>query len=175
MSSSSLTVAQQGFDAWRRGDFDALGAIFAPDVEWRWFEPGGWDCHSRDDVMRTLRQRHAAGFAEGRLKFHDAGSDVVVTAHPSEIGGHEWPDETSTVIRFHEGKVAAIPTSTNRRRTWASWNRAVPALPRLAEPRSWNCRRRTSAGIREYHLAMIRQACTGCGCDQCPCPDCTKK
>ena len=84
-SSSSLTVAQQGFDAWRRGDFDALEAIFAPDVEWRWFEPGDWDCHSRDDVMRTLRQRHAAGFAEGRLNFHDAGSDVVVvTAHPSE-------------------------------------------------------------------------------------------
>ena len=47
---SSLTVAQQGFDAWRR----------------------------------------------------------VVTAHPSEIGGHEWPDETSTVIRFHEGKVVSM-------------------------------------------------------------------
>ncbi len=51
-SSSSLTVAQQGFDAWHRRDFDALEAIFAPDVEWRWFEPGDWDCHSRDDVMR---------------------------------------------------------------------------------------------------------------------------
>ena len=34
-SSSSLTAAQQGFDAWRRGDFDALEAIFAPEVEWR--------------------------------------------------------------------------------------------------------------------------------------------
>ena len=45
-SRSSLTVAQQGFDAWRRGDFDALEAIFAPDAEWRWFEPGDWDCHS---------------------------------------------------------------------------------------------------------------------------------
>jgi hypothetical protein len=159
------------------------------------------------------------------LNFRDAGSDVVVvTAHPSEIGGQEWPDETSTVIRFHEGKVvsmqdypteaealtaaqwrrgphvpagvialdgsparstffacavgpsvAAISTSTNRRRTSASENRAVPALPRPVEPRFWNCRRRTSAGIREYHLAMIRQACTGCGCDQCPCPDCTKR
>jgi len=59
--------------------------------------------------MRTLRQRHAAGLAEGRLKFHDARYDVVVvTAHPSEIGGHEWPDETSTVIRFHEGKVVSM-------------------------------------------------------------------
>jgi len=23
--------------------------------------------------------------------------------------------------------------------------------------------------------AMIRKACTGCGCDQCPCPDCSNK
>lgn len=71
--SSSLAVVQQGFDAWRRGDFDALEAIFAPDVEWRWFEPGDWDCHSRDDVMRTLRQRHAAGFAEGRVELSRRG------------------------------------------------------------------------------------------------------
>ena len=107
--SPSLAVAERGFDAWRRGDFDALEAIFAPEVEWRWFEPGDWDCHNRDDVMGTLRQRQAAGFAEGRLNFHDAGSDVVVvTAHPSEIGGPEWPDETSTVIRFHEGKVVSM-------------------------------------------------------------------
>jgi ketosteroid isomerase-like protein len=90
--SPSLAVAQEGFDAWRRGDFAAPEAIFAPDVEWRWFEPGDWDCHNRDDVMRTLRQRRAAGFAEGQLTFHDGGSDtVVVTAHSSEIGGPEWP------------------------------------------------------------------------------------
>src|SRR2546427_13019791 len=116
-NSSSLTVAQQGFDAWRRGDFDALEAIFAPDVEWRWFEPGDWDCHSRDDVMRTLRQRQAAGLAEGRLNFHDAGSDVVVvTAHPSEIAGPEWLDETSTVIRFQEGTRSSRCRTTAPRR-----------------------------------------------------------
>ena len=107
--SSSLAHAKQGFDAWRRGDFDELESIFAPDVEWRWFEAGDWDCHSRDDVMRTLRQRHAAGFAEGRLNFRAAGADVVVvTAHPSEIGGPEWPDETSTVIHSHDGRVVSM-------------------------------------------------------------------
>ena len=86
--SSSLAIAQRGFDGWRRGDFDALETIVAPDVEWRWLEPGDWDCHSRADVMRTLRQRHAAGFAERRLNFQDARSEVVVvTAQPSKIGG----------------------------------------------------------------------------------------
>ena len=107
--SSARALAEEGFDAWRRGDFDALEEMFAPDVEWRWFEPGDWDCHSRKEVMRTLRQRHAAGFAQGRLNIQEAGSDaVVVTAHPSDIGGPEWPDETSTVIRFRDGKVVSM-------------------------------------------------------------------
>ena len=107
--SRSFTLAERGFESWRRGDFDALERMFAPAVEWRWFEPGEWDCHSRREVMRTLRQRHAAGFAEGRLKFHEAGPDVVVvTAYPSEIGGPDWPDETSTVIRFRDGEVVSM-------------------------------------------------------------------
>ena len=102
-------IAQQGFDAWRRGDFAALEAIFAPDVEWRWFEPGEWDCHDCSDVMRVLRERHAAGFADRRLELHDAGPDaVIVTAHPREIGGPEWSDETATVIRFRQGKVVSM-------------------------------------------------------------------
>jgi len=59
--------------------------------------------------MRTRRQRHAAGFAQGHVNIQQAGSEVVVvTAHPSEIGGSEWPGETSTVIRFREGKVVAM-------------------------------------------------------------------
>lgn len=65
--------------------------------------------HNRDDVMRTLRERHAAGFTGGRIDLNDAGSGVlVVTAYPSEIGGPDWPEETSTVIRFHEGKVVSM-------------------------------------------------------------------
>jgi ketosteroid isomerase-like protein len=108
-SSSSLTVAQQGFDAWRRGDFDALEAIFAPDVEWRWFEPGDWDCHSRDDVMRTLRQRHAAGLRRRTLELPRRGIRRGRRHRAPERGRRpEWPDETSTVIRFHEGKVVSM-------------------------------------------------------------------
>src|SRR5438094_1171437 len=106
-SSSSLTVAQQGFDAWRRGDFDALEAIFAPDVEWRWFEPGDWDCHSRDDVMRTLRQRYEQGFGRGSQEFVEPGNpeQVVIVYHPREIGGPEWPEETATVMTFSGDRV----------------------------------------------------------------------
>jgi hypothetical protein len=65
-------------EAWCRGDFETIERILDPDVEWRWFEPGDWDCHNRDDVMRVLRQRFDQGFAKGDLTFRGAGEDVVV-------------------------------------------------------------------------------------------------
>jgi hypothetical protein len=30
-------------------------------------------------------------------------------------------------------------------------------------------------GCGRYTVRMIREAYTGYGCDQCPCPDCNKK
>ena len=102
-------IAEDGLAAWRRGDFDRLERLFDPSVEWRWFERGEWDCQGRDDVMRTLRERYAEGFAKGELEFRDGGEDsIVVVSHPSEIGGPEWPTETATVMRFRAGKVGSM-------------------------------------------------------------------
>jgi ketosteroid isomerase-like protein len=109
VSERALALAQQGLSAWKRGDFDVLEQMLDPDVDWRWFEPGEWDCRNREDVMRTLRERHEQGFAAGALEFVDGGGDaVIVVAHPSEIGGAEWPDETATIIRFRDDRVVSM-------------------------------------------------------------------
>jgi hypothetical protein len=50
MSEQTMKLAREGFGAWQRGDFDTLEAMLDPGVRWHWFEPGEWDCHSRDDV-----------------------------------------------------------------------------------------------------------------------------
>jgi hypothetical protein len=63
VSSSRTEIAREGLEAWRAGDFEKVERILDPDVEWRWFEPGEWDCHGREDVMRTLRERYEQGFA----------------------------------------------------------------------------------------------------------------
>jgi ketosteroid isomerase-like protein len=102
-------VAREGFAAWQRGDFKTLAKIFDADVQWRWFEPGDWDCRDRDDVLRVLRQRHSAGFARGRIEIQPAGEHrVIVTSHPSEIGGPAWPPETATVIEFRDEKIVSM-------------------------------------------------------------------
>jgi ketosteroid isomerase-like protein len=107
--STSTEIAREGLEAWRRGDFEALERILDPEVQWRWFEPGDWDCQGREDVLRTLRERYEQGFAEGKAAFREGGEDVViVVSHPSEIGGPEWPAETATVMRFRDGKVVSM-------------------------------------------------------------------
>jgi ketosteroid isomerase-like protein len=109
MATEPIEIARQGLEAWRSGDFDTVERILDPEVEWRWFEPGDWDCHSRDDVMQTLRERYEQGFAKGDLKFRGGGEDaVIIVAHPSEIGGQDWPDETATVMKFHGGRVVSM-------------------------------------------------------------------
>jgi ketosteroid isomerase-like protein len=109
MSNDPMAIATQGLDAWRNGDFEALERLLDPAIEWRWFEPGEWDCHNRVDVMRTLRERYEQGFAEGKLDFKEGGEDaIVVVSHPSEVGGPEWPAETATIMRFRDGKVVSM-------------------------------------------------------------------
>jgi ketosteroid isomerase-like protein len=109
VNSTPAEVAREGMEAWRRGDFETIERILDPNVEWLWFEPGDWDCHNRDDVMRVLRQRFEQGFAKGDLTFRSAGEDaVIVVAHPSEIGGPEWPDETATVMTFRDERVISM-------------------------------------------------------------------
>ena len=94
-------IAREGLEAWRKGDFETIEEILDRNVEWLATEAGEWDCHGRDDVMQTLRERYEQGFAKGDLQFLDGGEHaVIVVAHPSEIGGQDWPDETATVMTF---------------------------------------------------------------------------
>jgi ketosteroid isomerase-like protein len=109
VSSKPSEIARRGLEAWRKGDFETIEEILDRNVEWRWVEPGEWDCHDRNDVMRTLRERYDQGFAKGSLEFRDAGENaVIVVAHPSEIGGAEWPAETATVMKFRGGRVVSM-------------------------------------------------------------------
>ena len=125
MSEDAMARARAGFSAWQRGDFDTIDAMLDPDVEWRWFEPGEWDCHDRADVMRTLKERYEQGFARGDLEFTDGGDDsVIVVAHPAAIGGPEWPEETATVITFRGGVVTAMQDYRTEEEAVAATRRA---------------------------------------------------
>jgi ketosteroid isomerase-like protein len=105
----SLELTRAGLAAWKRGDFDALEELLAPEATWHAVEPGEWDCESREDVLRTLRERYDEGFTLGPIELLEGGPDVVILlSRPAETGGPDWPEETAIAITFRDGKVVAM-------------------------------------------------------------------
>jgi ketosteroid isomerase-like protein len=118
---SDLDLARAGLDAWKRGDFEALEELLAPEATWRAVEPGEWDCESRDDVLRTLRDRYEQGFTMSPIELVEGKpGKVILVSHPAQVGGPEWPEETAIVITFRDGRVVAMQdcsTLADARRT----------------------------------------------------------
>ena len=110
MPSDAIALAERGIEAWRRGDFESLEALLDPAVEWHAIEPGEWDCHSRDEVMRTLRERYEQGFTRGPLDLGETGRPevLVLVSRPRETGGPEWPEETATLLTFSGDRVVEM-------------------------------------------------------------------
>jgi hypothetical protein len=53
--------------------------------------------------------RYEQGFAKGDVQFREVGDDaVIVVAHPSEVGGPDWPDESATVMTFRGDHVISM-------------------------------------------------------------------
>jgi ketosteroid isomerase-like protein len=49
------------WEAWSRGDFDALATGLAPDARWRAVEDGPWNCADRAQILALMRENRAAG------------------------------------------------------------------------------------------------------------------
>ena len=98
---SDLELAQAGLAAWRRGDFDALEELLAPEATWRAVEPG--------DILQTLRERYEQGFTMGPIELLEGGpGTIILLSRPAEVGGPDWPEETVIAITFRAGKVVAM-------------------------------------------------------------------
>jgi hypothetical protein len=109
VNSKPTEIVRQGLAAWRQGDFGTVEKILDRNVKWHATEPGEWDCHGRDEVMQTLRERYEQGFAKGDLQFREGGEHaVIVIAHPSEIGGPDSPSEIATVMQFRNERVVLM-------------------------------------------------------------------
>lgn len=106
---TDLELARAGLDAWKRGDFEALEQLLAPDATWHAVEPGEWDCENRGEVLQTLRDRYEEGFTRGPLELVDGGTGrVILVSHPAQVGGPEWPEETAIAMTFEGGKVSSM-------------------------------------------------------------------
>jgi ketosteroid isomerase-like protein len=119
MDAELMEKARAGLQAWQDGDLSALQGLLDPDVELFWWQPGEWDCHSRDDVLRVLAQRRREGVNRAEVELIHAGEDVLVSvSHRVDRPG--WPDEPATVIRFCDGKAIEMRQFKSREEALAA-------------------------------------------------------
>ncbi len=117
MSRENVEVLRRGFEAFARGDIEALLNLTDPDVDW---QPGiapilGVDAmRGRDALRRFLTQDLFEGFDEFRaepLSFEDLGDTVMVLSRyigRGESSGLELDQTFATIYTFRDGRIAAM-------------------------------------------------------------------
>jgi ketosteroid isomerase-like protein len=111
MTATDMRRLREAWDAFSRGDVDAVAGVLDPDV--RWYGAGNPDaegaCHNRDEAMAFIRRSVADGVRAVLLDLRDAGPRLVAI-----IQGHnppEWnqPREPhGEVITARDGKVTEM-------------------------------------------------------------------
>ena len=105
---SNLELARRGYEAVRRGEFDAISELFDPDVKWHGGDPN-WEgsCHNRDQAlafMRLARERNSP-LAEP-VDMIEAGDKVVVILRRTGDDGE--PELVANLTTFRDGKVVEM-------------------------------------------------------------------
>jgi len=63
-----------------RGDTAPLAAALAPDATWRAVDDGPWNCESRKDILRVMKQNIDSGLTGRIEEVFEVGENRVVTA-----------------------------------------------------------------------------------------------
>lgn len=105
MAANYVQLVRRGYEAARRGDFDVIGELLDPDVQWHGGDPTDpASCHNRQEALEFMCQAHARGGVGDLVDVIAAGDSVVVIMRPPSP-----PDESAALIAnlttFRDGKV----------------------------------------------------------------------
>jgi uncharacterized protein len=107
---SNVDVARAAYDAFGRGDMEALREMFAEDAEWLTSDelPLGGRTTGRDAIMDNFAQipSYWSEFSVEPEQFIDAGDDVVVSGTQRGTGeGGSFESPFLHLMHFEGGKV----------------------------------------------------------------------
>ncbi|MGB9111372.1 MAG: nuclear transport factor 2 family protein [Acidimicrobiales bacterium] len=115
---SNVEVVRRGYDAFSKGDFAALGDVFADDVVWHVAGPGplAGDYEGRDAVYGLFAELMKQTDGNFRLDVHDvlANDDhavALVTASGTR-GGKSLESQNAHVFHMRDGRVSEYWAAT---------------------------------------------------------------
>jgi hypothetical protein len=101
----SQRFVRQMWNAWSNGNFDEVETAFAPNARWRAVEDGPWNCESRAQILRVMREnRQWRGAPAGTIEeVTDVGGRILVGFRPDSPRLDGWPLENGILRRPDSG------------------------------------------------------------------------
>src|SRR4051812_46900008 len=158
MSTDNAALIRDGFEAFLKGDFDALRELMEPDAQWLYWEPIPGDCHDRDKIIATLRERHAEGVVGALGDVVEGGEKLLVEITGPRLEEWRLPESRAAmVVTMRDGRIVRLQDHRTRADALADAGLAPrPAVPPPAplehtEP-GWD---RVSRLIPFVHVAEV--------------------
>lgn len=115
MAASNDELVRSSFDAFLRGDWDALAQVMDPGVRWLWYEPGESDCHDRRKVLATLFQRQREGVITGLQNIIAVDDRVFVEVTGPRLDEWKLPGgQACMVVTVSDGRIVRMQDYRNR-------------------------------------------------------------
>jgi len=116
MATGNDELVRSSFDAFLRGDWNALAEVMAPDVQWLWHEPGHWDCHDRRKVLSTLFDRQREGVVTGLNDIVAVDERVFVELTGPRLVEWGLPGgQACMVVTVRDGRIVRMQDYPSRR------------------------------------------------------------
>jgi ketosteroid isomerase-like protein/ankyrin repeat protein len=115
MATGNDELVRSSFDAFLRGDWNALAEVMDPGVEWLWHEPGDWDCHDRRNVLAILFERQREGVVTGLNAVVAVDERVFVEVTGPRL--EEWGlpgGQACMVVTVRDGRIVRMQDYPNR-------------------------------------------------------------
>jgi uncharacterized protein len=115
MARGNDDLVRSSFDAFLRGDWNALAEVMDPGVEWLWHEPGEWDCHDRRKVLATLFERQREGVVTGLNAVVAVDERVFVEVTGPRLEERGLPSgQACMVVTVRDGRIVRMQDYPNR-------------------------------------------------------------
>jgi ketosteroid isomerase-like protein len=115
MATGNDELVWSSFDAFLRGDWNALPEVMDPQVEWLWYEPGEWDCHDRRKVLATMFERQREGVVTGLNDVVAVDDRVFVEVTGPRL--EEWglpAGQACMVVTVRDGRIVRMQDYRDR-------------------------------------------------------------
>jgi ketosteroid isomerase-like protein len=113
MSQADIQALRRAFEDVGRQGPEALAQLLDPQVEWFGIRQGPWDCHDREQVLRTIREQLTPGVATRVEELVEAGDKVVVGLRSRRPGEDEEPP-FYRVLTLRSGKIVRMQDCPDR-------------------------------------------------------------